>query len=163
MVFSPNNAYLATANYGSNDVTVFSVKAGGVLGGGISYTLPSGSTKPYSVAFSPNGSYLAVADSGGVTSNVTIFNVGVGGILSGGTSYLLALSSFPVSVAFSSDGSYLAIANDGSNKVTVFSVNGRSFKWWHFICLAFWFGLSILRSIFTRWEILLLPMRLQMT
>ena len=55
VAFSPNGAYLATANYGSNDVTVFSV-TGGILSGGISsYRCLLDLQHPFSVAFSPNG------------------------------------------------------------------------------------------------------------
>ena len=46
-----------------------------------SYALPSGSGEPYSVAFSPDGSYLATANED--STNVTIFQVGAGGVLSG--------------------------------------------------------------------------------
>ena len=46
------------------------------LSGATSYGLPSGSSTPYSVAFSPNGSYLAVANDG--SASVTIFQVGAG-------------------------------------------------------------------------------------
>jgi WD40 repeat protein len=59
--FSPNGLYLATANY--NDVTIFSVGAGGILSGATSYALPSGSYAPVTVAFSSDGSYLATSES----------------------------------------------------------------------------------------------------
>ena len=73
---------LLRANSSSSDVTIFQVGTGGVLSGGTSYALPSGSSAPESVAFSPNGSYLTSANAG--SSDVTIYQVGTGGVLSGG-------------------------------------------------------------------------------
>jgi hypothetical protein len=82
---------LATAMYNGNagEVTIFSVARG------VSYALPAGSTTDQSVAFSPNGSYLATAEPFGSTGSN--------------------------SVTFSPNGSYLATANN-SNDVTIFSV-----------------------------------------
>jgi WD40 repeat protein len=121
VAFSPNGLYLATANSGSNNVTLFSVSAG-VLSNGKSYALPTGSTSPQSIAFSPDGSYLATANC--ESNDVTIFAL-TEGALSGATSYALpGGSTGPVSVAFSPNGSYLATANQ-SNDVTLFKVAGR--------------------------------------
>ena len=58
VAFSPDSLYLATANRGSNNITLFSVGTGGVLNYGTSYALPSGSLGPYSVTFSPDGLIL---------------------------------------------------------------------------------------------------------
>ena len=91
-------------------MTIFTVETGGVLGAGTSYPLPSGSTNPWSVTFSPDGKYLAVADEG---SGITIFTVGAGGALSKGASYDLPYgSSTPFGVAFSPNGKYLASVNE---------------------------------------------------
>jgi DNA-binding beta-propeller fold protein YncE len=92
-----------------------------------SYPLPSGSTSPASVAFSPNGSYLATANDVLNYANVTIFSVGAGGVLSGATSYPLPSGSTgPISVAFSPNGSYLATANINSNNVTMLNFSATT-------------------------------------
>jgi hypothetical protein len=43
-------------------VTIFSVGAGGTLSGATFYPLPAGAINPISVAFSPNGAYIATAN-----------------------------------------------------------------------------------------------------
>lgn len=86
---------------------------------GTSYPLPSGSTEPASVAFSPDGSYLATCNEG--SNDITLFALS-GGIPSGGISHALpAGSRLPYSISFSPNGSYLATANQNSNDVTLFN------------------------------------------
>jgi len=128
--FSPNGLYLATANYLTTSVTIFAVGSG-VLSSGTSYKLtdnsgnPSGAS-PVAAVFSPNGDYLATANTdGGVAGggDVSVFNVGAGGILSGEKDYALASGSLgPVSLAFSQDSSYLVVANLASDDFNVFQV-----------------------------------------
>jgi 6-phosphogluconolactonase (cycloisomerase 2 family) len=130
---SPDGFYLATANYAShpayadtdylNSVALFAAGQEGQLSRAGSYSLPSRSDNPRSIAFSPDGSYLAVVNEGSPRANVVIFNVGAEGTLSGATSYQLPTSSVqPQSIAFSSDGLYLATANGPSNDMTIFSM-----------------------------------------
>jgi 6-phosphogluconolactonase (cycloisomerase 2 family) len=130
VVFSPNGLYLATANGGClgcassdpGDVTIFTVGAGS-LGGKTSYALPvaASSAEAFSVDFSPNGSYLAVANYYS-SGNLIIFSVGTGGTLTSGVSYTLPSGSAgPYSVVFSPNGLYIATANAGSNDVTLFT------------------------------------------
>jgi WD40 repeat protein len=86
---------------------------------GISYALPSGSSAPVSVAFSPNGSHLATANSN--ANNVILYAVNSNRVLGNGIAYSPPLGSkVPASVAFSPNGSYLATANEDSNDVTIF-------------------------------------------
>ena len=137
VAFSPNGLYCATANTGSNNVTIYQVGEGGNLSGGTSYALPSGSTNPYSVAFSPNGSYLAVArnPSSNNAADIVIFQVASDGVLSNGTSYQLPSGAYGAqSLAFSPNGLYLAVANNTSGTITIFQVetggvlnNGQSY------------------------------------
>ncbi len=136
IAFSPNGTYLATADFGSNQVTVFTLEAGGILSAGTSYSLPSGSINPYALAFSPSGEYLVTAN-GGVSvastgsNDVTMFAVAADGTLSDGTSYPLpAGSTNPWGLAFSPSGQYLvtvnygSLANGGIPDVTVFTLVG---------------------------------------
>lgn len=69
---------LASANFYSNDVTLFKVYANGTLSKGISYS-PAFLEAPSVVAFSPDGSFLATAGGGAlalsqVYSNATLGN-----------------------------------------------------------------------------------------
>lgn len=130
VVFSPNGAYLATANGnnsdfppGSNDVTMFSVKEGGVLSDAISLLLPLGSKTPNALAFSPDSWYLATANKG--SNDVTLFDVGADSNFKTSTSYPLPPGSTqPVALAFSPNGLCLATANSESTNVTLFHVMG---------------------------------------
>ena len=61
MAFSPSGGLLATANYGGNTVSVFSVSPGGALTQVAGSPFVTGS-RPNSVAFSPSGGLLATAN-----------------------------------------------------------------------------------------------------
>ena len=134
VAFSPGGGLLATANFNDNDVSVFSVGAGGALtqvsGSPFATGQPCGSScGPWSVALSPDGRLLATASYCG--GSVSVFSVGAGGALTP-----VPGSPFPAgdagatctpSVAFSPDGKLLATANfvngsDSAGSVSVFSV-----------------------------------------
>jgi hypothetical protein len=68
------------------------------LSKGISYSLPSGSAQPISLAYAPSGLYLATANLH--SNNLSVFTV-VGGVLINGTSYTLPAGSLaPYALAF---------------------------------------------------------------
>ena len=76
---------------------------------------------PISVAFSPDGSCLAIADTN--NNQVTVYS------MTGCTASAMPVSTItglnsPLSVAFSSDNSCLAIADSGNNQVKVYSMTG---------------------------------------
>lgn len=82
----------------------------------------SGVATPNSIAFSPSGNCLAVANH--ANNSVSMFTVNsnctltlAGTFSSGGTN--------PVSVAFSPSGHCLAVANSGSNNISMFTVNSN--------------------------------------
>lgn len=92
------------------------------LTSGTRYLLPSGSAQPIAVAFSPNGSLLATANSS--SNNVTLFTV-TNGVLNSGTPYALPAGSVqPGQIAFSPDGSLLAVLNKSSGNIVLFQVSG---------------------------------------
>jgi DNA-binding beta-propeller fold protein YncE len=96
---------------------VFSVGSGGALTEVVGSPFPTGMT-PSSVAFSPDGRLLAVADY--YASTVSVFSVGFGGALT--QVAVFGTGTFPVSVAFSPGGGLLTTANSVVSTVSVFSV-----------------------------------------
>src|SRR5947209_3127020 len=78
---------------------------------------------PYSVAFSPNGQFLATANNAGnpAGGTVSLFAVKSGALILLGSPVPTGAFA-PTSVAFSPDGSLLATANYGSHSVSIFNV-----------------------------------------
>jgi WD40 repeat protein len=124
---SPSGGLLVTANELDSTLSMFAVGSGGQL------TQVPGSpfsvSSPYlvsSVAFSPNGAFLAAA----VGGQVEVFSVGSGGQLAqvAGSPFLNGSGSGASSVAFSPRGGLLATANPGGLEtgapwtVSIFSV-----------------------------------------
>lgn len=103
-------------------MVVLSVGKGGMLSNGTAYSLPHGSfLGPQSVAFSPDGSYLAT----GNFNDVAVFTVSSEGVLSGGTSFKppfkdLIDDPLGLQVAFSPDGSYFAV--NSAHQVAIYGV-----------------------------------------
>ncbi|MBV8997018.1 MAG: beta-propeller fold lactonase family protein [Pseudonocardiales bacterium] len=102
-------------------MSVFSVGADGTLSPVPGSPFATGA-KPSSVAFSPSGRLLAVANA--YDNTVSVFSVGAGGTLSPATGSPFATGRNPVSVAFSPSGLLLAVAHANDNTVSVFSVAG---------------------------------------
>jgi 6-phosphogluconolactonase (cycloisomerase 2 family) len=129
---SPNGQFLYVANSGSNNVTAFTIGAGGVLTlvpatGPNPNPVPVGTT-PNGIAVSPNGQFLYVANSG--TSDVTAFTIGAGGVLTpvsstlGNPNPVSVGGTTPNGITVSPSGQFLYVANSASNDVTAFSIGG---------------------------------------
>jgi 6-phosphogluconolactonase (cycloisomerase 2 family) len=107
---------LATANWGDNNVSTFSVSSGVVApAAGSPFATLAG---PVSVAFSPTGGLLAVADSN--ANEVNMYKVSFAGGLTGVAA--AHTGGDPQSAAFSPSGGLLATANYADNNVSLFSV-----------------------------------------
>jgi len=108
---------LATANWGDNSVSTFSVSSGTVApAAGSPFAALAG---PSSVAFSPTGGLLAVADSG--ANEVNMYSVSfVGGLTGVAAAHT---GGYPQSAAFSPSGGLLATADADANDVSMFSVS----------------------------------------
>ncbi len=125
----------ATANTGSNNVSVFSVSSGGALAPVPGSPFATGAA-PSSVAFNPGplaGGLVAVANSGNDTVSVFSQEPGVpGGFLVPVPGSPFATGAAPSSVAFGSTSvdsggrELLAVTNRGDNTVSVFSRSGGS-------------------------------------
>src|SRR5205823_6080136 len=122
----PAGGLLAVASFlGGNSVSVFSVDPGSVMLSQVPGSPFVVGSDPVSVAFSPDGSLLAVANS--FSNNVSEFSVNKStGALSPVPGSPFAAGSAPWSVTFSPRGGLLAVANSGSNDLSVFSVNQSS-------------------------------------
>ena len=107
IAFSPDGAYLATANKLSKDITVYQVGATGQLTGH-SHQMPFPNEEPVSLAFSPDGKYLAVVIDG---YRLIIYTIGTLGAPLNPVDYPLPMrSGGHWSVAFSPTDPYLAVS-----------------------------------------------------
>lgn len=121
VAFSPDGRLLATADWGANRVSVFSVN--GTTGALTQITgspFTTGSS-PISLAFSPDGSLLAVANLADDTVSIFTVDAGTGALTQVGSP--VAAGTNPRSVAFSPNGRLLAVADEFGVGVSVFSVD----------------------------------------
>ncbi len=78
-------------------------------------------SEPRSVAYSPDGLFLAVANE--ISGDISVFAVNqITGALTVVPGSPFAAGNGPRSVAYSPDGLFLAVANQDSNNVSVFGV-----------------------------------------
>lgn len=130
IAITPSGTFLYVANSGSNNVTAFSIGATGLVGlitpsGANTNPLSTGGTVPKSMAISPNGSFLYVANSG--SHNVTVFQIGANGLLTlvppagAGTNPVPTGSTTPNSLMISSNGRFLYSANGGGT-ISAFTI-----------------------------------------
>jgi hypothetical protein len=122
-----SNGEIATANAGSNDITIFQLQ-GDLLNNGTSYQLPQGSLTPLSIAYSPSGSFLATAD--GNSRSITLFTV-TNQTAGNAASYALPANSTDcISITSSppignSGALCVATANGNSGDVTLLTFFGQ--------------------------------------
>jgi 6-phosphogluconolactonase len=131
LAFDPNGALLATANYNSGTVSIFSIHSSTGQLAPVTQTIANNANTasgPVSIAFSPNGKLLATANVD--TATVSVFSVDPStGQLTPVTQSTAAnadTGSSPLSVSFSPNGKLLATANYGSGTVSLFSVDPSS-------------------------------------
>ena len=95
----------------------------GILNNPLSYRLPSNSTQPVALTFTPDNSHLVTANA--QSSDVTLFKL-TNGILSNGMSKPLPkISSVPSSVVSFVDtheNTVIVVANSGSDDITLFAI-----------------------------------------
>ena len=115
VAFSPDGSLIATVNYSSQSVSLFSVAPDGTL-------TPRGSMPtgegPRSLSFSPDGSLLATADELG--RDVSVFGVS-GTVLT--AKQQISTGGYPESVAFRPTGGQLAVATYESQALTIYEID----------------------------------------
>ena len=131
VTFSPNGKLLATANYDSSTVSLFTIDpSSGQLTPVIqsSATNADTGTGPFSVAFSPSGTLLATANYTAGTVSLFTLDPTSGQLtpVTQTTATNADTGSEPNSVTFSPNGGLLAVADYLSDTVTVFTVDQSS-------------------------------------
>ncbi|RYY38988.1 MAG: hypothetical protein EOO08_11970, partial [Chitinophagaceae bacterium] len=110
---SANGSMIATADWGSDQVTFINANTHTVLG-----TAAVGS-QPYSLAFSANGATLYVANLAG--NSVSVVDVATRSVTA-----TIGVGTSPVAIAASRDGSRMYVANSGSNTVSVINTSNNT-------------------------------------
>jgi len=125
----PAGKFLYVVNQGtfadplSGSISVFSIGSGSALtamGSPVSTATPGVlvGTGPVSVAVSPNGNYLYVANQ--FTGTVSGYSISAGVLtLVPGSPY--SVGTAPSALAFSTDGNFLYVANTGTNTISAFA------------------------------------------
>ena len=127
VAFSPSGRLVATANFLSNSVSMFTVSVTGLLTPVVQSPASNATTgdRPSSLAFSPSGGLIAVTNSS--ANSVSMFKVdSVTGLLTPviqSPASNATTGTGPRSVAFSPSGGVIAVTNEGSNTVSMFTVS----------------------------------------
>jgi 6-phosphogluconolactonase (cycloisomerase 2 family) len=121
VVFGRSGSLLAVGNSGDGTVSVFSVSSAGWLTPVAGSPFATGSNL-YSLAFSPSGGLLAVANQGdpGKPGSLSVFSVDSSGALAQVSGSPFTIGAGLVSLAFSPSGGLLAVGSAAG--VQVFSV-----------------------------------------
>jgi 6-phosphogluconolactonase (cycloisomerase 2 family) len=118
---NPQAPFLAVADQTGHQISMYAVASGSLTPVGSFDT--GNNTAPSSLAFSPGGNLLAVADTGSV-HGIGIFQLGFGGqLMQVPNSPFRTTDPVPISVAWSPGGSMIAAANfTSANTVSVYAV-----------------------------------------
>jgi outer membrane protein OmpA-like peptidoglycan-associated protein/WD40 repeat protein len=132
VAFNPSGDLIAVGGWGTSNgdgsVQMFTVNSSGTTGtvsGSPFATGNAAGSQTTSVAFSPNGKFLATADDGDDT--ITVFSVASDGVLTQVTGSPFGTGSGasdgPYSIAFSPSGDLLAVSFEDGSAVGVYSVS----------------------------------------
>jgi DNA-binding beta-propeller fold protein YncE len=126
VAFAPDGGLLAVANSDSNSVSMFFLSAMGVLAAVPGSPFTTTGSQPDSIAFSPNGGLVTVADNNllgagviQVDTNLEVFAVSPEGALSPVAGSPFTTGPGPQQVVFSPDGLLLATADLDRGQVSV--------------------------------------------
>jgi 6-phosphogluconolactonase (cycloisomerase 2 family) len=142
LLLDPTKSFGYTANFGSNDISVFTVNKDGSPTAGGGTTPVTNAVHPFGLAMDPGAHFLFVANQGDaiakVAGNVSVFSIGSGGALSevSGSPFPILETSpplpfgtvppLPVAVAASSTGNYLYVADQANNAVVPFTFDATT-------------------------------------
>ena len=152
LLFDPTQTFAFTANFGSDDISTFTVNKDGSLAAASATTSVSSAstkaTRPVALAMDPGAHFLFVANEGALNSNtdptqnipgnVSVFSIGSGGALAQvtGSPFPLQETSpplafapvqpLPVGLAVSNQGNFLYVADQANGAVVVFSFDSTT-------------------------------------
>ena len=131
VAFSPSGGLLATANYDSDTLSLFTVAAASGQLTPVTQTVAANAdtgSGPVSVAFSPNWGLLATANYDSDTVSLFTVDAATGQLtpVSENPASNENTGTRPVGVAFSPNGGLLATANLSDNSLSVYTVTGPS-------------------------------------
>lgn len=147
LLFDPTSSFAYTANFGSNDISVFTVNKGGSLAAASATTPLTNAARPSGLAMDPGAHFLFVANQGlaatltnpvAIPGNVSVFAIGSGGALTevAGSPFGIQETSpplpfntvapFPSGVAVSHQGNFVYVADQANNAVVSFSFDSTS-------------------------------------
>ncbi len=122
----PTGHYVYVANGGDDNVSMFTIGAGGKL---TEISTVAAGSGPFSVTVDPTGRYAYVANR--IGDNVSMYTIGPNGALSPvagracdgiSVANCVAAGDFPRSVTVDSTGHYVYVANQGGNDVSVYTI-----------------------------------------
>jgi 6-phosphogluconolactonase len=121
--------FLFVSNQGSDTVSVFSIGANAALTQvgtfAVVTSVPGApAASPSSVAVTPSGSFVFVANSG--QNTVSVFSVDSIGALTAVAGSPFAAGTAPAGVTVTPNGNYLYVANQGSNNISAFTICGSA-------------------------------------
>ena len=115
--YTPKYAYVV--NNGSNNVSAYTIGAGGALAAVAGSPFAAGSVS-LSVTVDPSGQYAYVVNY--TSNNVSAYTIGAGGALAAVAGSPFAAGSGPYSVTVDPSGQYAYVANNGGNNVSAYTI-----------------------------------------
>ena len=122
VILSDDGQRLFAVNAGSNDVSVFAVRADGLA---LLSRTPSGGTRPISITVHHRLVYVLNAGGEGNISGFSLLANGRLEPIAGSTRSLSGAATDPAEVAFSPDGSRLVVTEKATNLIDVYPVDAR--------------------------------------
>jgi len=140
LLFDPKQSFAYTANFGSADITTFTVNKDGSLAVAQASTKLTSATRPVNLAMDPGAHFLFVANEGDSTTpgNVSVFSIGSAGALTEapGSPFsvhetspplpVLPVAPLPVAVGVSNQGNFLYVADQANNAILPFSFDSST-------------------------------------
>jgi 6-phosphogluconolactonase len=147
LLFDPTSSFAYVANFGSNDISLFTVNKNGSLTASSGTTALTNAARPAALAMDSGAHFLFVANQGlaasttnpvAIPGNVSVFAIGSGGALSevAGSPFGIQETSpplsfnpiapFPSGVAVSHQGNFVYVSDQANNAVVSFSFDSTS-------------------------------------